>query len=200
MKPVYYLVLAAGVSSRFGRNKLVEVVMGRPVVARVVEAGLKAGLRDVVVVTGHFRQETMEALKGLTFTEVYNPEYMGGMSTSVRAGVRFIHGQAQAAVVMPGDMAFMEAEVIRPVLEAYMRSKKPVTVATYGGRSGHPIIFDEAIFHELLSIDEQGRGMKAVVERHRNEVERVEVGTPRALLDIDVPQDIERAKVELGLA
>ena len=51
------VVLAGGQSRRMGeRNKLLLEVNGRPMVRHVVEAALEAGLREVVIVTGHERQ------------------------------------------------------------------------------------------------------------------------------------------------
>lgn len=52
MKPIYLMVLAAGLSSRFGRNKLVETIDGMPIVERVVRTGQGAGLKATMAVTG----------------------------------------------------------------------------------------------------------------------------------------------------
>ena len=200
MKPIFFIVLAAGTSSRYGRNKLVELVDGKPMVARVVEAGLGSGLQDVVVVTGHEREVVLEALKSYKFEEVFNADYLSGMSTSVKAGVGSVKDRARAVVVCPGDMAFMDAAVVRAVVERYERSPSAIVVATYKGRNAHPILFDASLFADLLRISEGSRGMKEVVERHADRTAKVEVGTPKALLDIDYRTDWGRVRKELGSA
>lgn len=198
MKPIYLMVLAAGLSSRFGRNKLIELIDGVPIVARVVRAGQEAGLKNTVVVTGHERGRVLEALSTLQFEEVHNSDYFQGMSTSIRAGVSYLQGKARAIVISPGDMAFTEARLFDIVLAEFARSPNDIVVATYKGRSGHPILLSESTFDDLMHISEAKRGMKEVVQGHRGRTTYVETSTPRALLDIDYEEDFARAAKELG--
>jgi molybdenum cofactor cytidylyltransferase len=191
------MVLAAGLSSRFGRNKLVEQVDGVPIVARVVRAGQEAGLRNTVVVTGHERERVVQALATLQFEEVHNPDYSQGMSTSIRAGVGYLKDKARAIIISPGDMAFTEARLFDVLLAEFARSPNAIVVATYRGRSGHPILFNESTFDDLMQITEEKRGLKEVVQANKARTTYVETSTPRALLDIDYQEDFARAAKEL---
>ena len=57
------LVLAAGTSSRMGRQKLLLPLGGRPLVAHAVDAALRAGcLEDVVVVVGRDAEDVERAV------------------------------------------------------------------------------------------------------------------------------------------
>src|SRR5262245_50941203 len=58
------VVLAAGASSRMGRQKLLLPIGGAPLVRRVVAAVCGAGFDDVLVVTGFAHEEVMSALEG----------------------------------------------------------------------------------------------------------------------------------------
>ncbi len=199
MKPIYLMVLAAGLSTRFGRNKLIELIDGVPIVARVVLAGQKAGLKYTVVVTGHERERVLEALSALRFEEVHNLEYFQGMSTSIRAGVGYLKDRARAIVISPGDMAFTEPRLYDIVLAEFARSKNDIVVAAYKGRSGHPILFNDSTFDDLMEISEERRGMKEVVQKYRETTTYVETASQRALLDIDYQEDFARAAKELEL-
>jgi molybdenum cofactor cytidylyltransferase len=197
LKPIYLVVLAAGLSTRFGRNKLVEPVDGIPMVARVVKAGQDAGLKNTVVVTGHDRDKVLAALSSFKLEEVFNEEYVKGMSTSIRAGVAHVREKARAVAITPGDMAFITPRLFQVVLDEYSRARNHIIVATYKGRSGHPILFDSHTFADLLSISETKRGMKEVVQKFRESTTYVDTSTPRALLDIDYETDFRRASREL---
>ena len=199
LKPIYFVVLAAGLSVRFGRNKLVEKVDGIPIVAHVVQAGQGAGLDHTVVVTGHERERVVQALSGFNFEEVHNPDYVQGMSTSLKAGARYVKDKAHAIVISPGDMAFATPHLYRVVLDEFARSRNDIVVASYHGRNGHPILLDSNTFDDLLQISEEKRGLKEVIEKHRNAITYVETSTPRALLDIDYESDFQRAANELKL-
>jgi molybdenum cofactor cytidylyltransferase len=57
------------------------------------------------------------------------------------------------------------------------------------------VLFDRTLFPELLAVTGD-QGGRAVIARHGDEVERVEVGEAAALLDVDTRRDYERAVEE----
>jgi len=63
--PIAGVVLAAGLSSRMGRNKLLFDLGGRSVVHAVVEVALCAGLDPVLVVLGHEADAVRASVDGL---------------------------------------------------------------------------------------------------------------------------------------
>jgi molybdenum cofactor cytidylyltransferase len=195
-KDVFVIVLAAGMSTRYGKNKLLEIIDGRPLIRGVAEAVIRAGLKPVVVV-GHEKEKVLDVLKGLEFESVENRNYKEGMSTSVKAGVAHVKERARALMVLPGDVAFIKPEQIRAVLEEYSKTKAPIVIPTYKGRGGHPILFDKSLFGELLQITEEGRGLKSVVKKHEKRVHWIEVGTARILVDIDTQEDLSKRVKEL---
>ncbi|MEM3487787.1 MAG: hypothetical protein QW191_05930, partial [Conexivisphaerales archaeon] len=57
-------------------------------------------------------------------------------------------------------------------------------------RGGHPILFDVKLRSELLSIKEETRGLKEMVQRHGDQVYKIEVGTPAVIHDVDIRDDL----------
>ena len=195
-KGIYTIILAAGMSTRFGRNKLLEPIDGKPLIRGVVEAAVRAGTETVVVV-GYEKEKIIEALRGLKLEIVFNPDFKEGMSTSVKAGVRNVINRAKAVMILPGDVAFIKPEQIRLVLEAYLSSKKPIVIPSYKGRGGHPILFDSSLFNDIMSISERGRGLKEVVKKHADKISYIEAGTARILVDIDTQEDLVKRVREI---
>lgn len=187
------VVLAAGLSTRFGENKMLYPIDGEPMVRKVVKTALSSSVDEVVVVVGFEAQKVKAALNDLNCKLVENPAYAtGGQSSSVRCGVKAIREDAEAVVILPADVAFIEAKVIDMVVEKHKVEKPKIVVASYNSRPGHPILFDRSLIPEILAIDEAGYGLKAVVNRHRSEVVYVEAGTPDVLLDIDRKTDLKK--------
>jgi molybdenum cofactor cytidylyltransferase len=187
------VVLAAGMSTRFGENKMLYPIDDEPMVRRVVNTALSSSVDEVIVVVGFEAEKVKEALKGLRCRIVENPDYaIGGQSSSVKCGVRHINEKADAVIILPGDVAFIDATVINKVVEEYRRRKAKIIVAAHRGKPGHPILFDRSLIPEILTIDEAGYGLKAVVNRHKAEVVYVEANTPNVLLDIDRKADLNR--------
>ena len=190
------VVLAAGSSTRMGRNKLLLDLGGEAVVRRSVRAAVEAGVDRVVVVLGHEAEGVGAALAGLSHVAVMNPDHAQGVGTSLHLGVAQAATEARAIVVVLADMPFVTADMIRTVVERYRATGAPLVVSRYGEVEAPPVLYDRALFAELLSVPGE-RCAKQVRSRHRHEAEVV-AWPEEALRDIDVALDYERARARLG--
>ena len=189
------VVLAAGTSSRMGRNKLLLPLGGTSVLRRAVATAREAALDPVVVVLGHQSERALSELAGVACTPVVNPEYALGMNTSVRAGVSAVPEDVSAAVLMLADMPFVTADMLRTLVERHHVAAAPLVVSTYGDVLAPPILYGRALFGELRALDGDGCG-KRVVKAHRSEA--IEVPWPEsALADLDLPEDVDRVRTRI---
>src|SRR3989442_6174656 len=186
------VVLAAGTSSRMGKNKLFLPLGGKSVLGRAVGTAAGAGLDPVLVVLGHESDRAAAELADLSFTKVLNAEYARGMNTSVRAGISAVPADASGAVLMLADMPFVTAGMLRELIDRYRAADAPLVVSTYGDVLAPPILYGRALFGELRALDGDGCG-KRVVKAHRAEAIEVE-WPPAALTDLDLPEDVERVR------
>lgn len=186
------IILAAGYSKRFGRNKLLEPIAGKPMIRWTVEATLNSMINEVVVVLGFEAERVYEVIKDLKCRVMVNPEYDVGMSSSVKCGVRSIMSRSEAAVIIPGDYPFIEVETINNVIEKYRETHAPIIIATYNGRRGHPILIGRELFQEVLEINEENMGLKAVIRKYENEIVYADAKGMGAITDIDSPEDLEK--------
>ncbi len=190
------VVLAAGSSTRMGRNKLLLHLGGESLVRRAVRAAAAAGVDPVVAVLGHEEPRVRAELDGLPCVIIVNPDHARGVDTSLQAGVRRAAAAADAIVVVLADMPFVTAAMIATLVERHRATGAPLVVSRYGDVQAPPTLYGRALFPELLSIPGE-RCAKQVVRRH--EQEAVVVAWPEdALRDIDVPEDYEGARAELA--
>jgi molybdenum cofactor cytidylyltransferase len=185
------IVLAAGASTRLGRNKLFIDLEGESLLRRAVRRVSAAGLDPVIVVLGHEAERARQELVGLDCVPVLNTEYLRGVNSSVRAGIAAV-SQSAAAVVVLADMPFVTAEMIATLADRYQTSTAPLVISDYGGVNAPPMLYDRSLFEELLSMEGEGCG-KQVVKRHRHKAIAVSWPSER-LLDLDVPDDYDRVK------
>ena len=94
-------------------------------------------------------------------------------------------------MILPADVALVEASSINKVIDEYHNSKSRIVIASYRHESGHPILLDRTLFPEISQIDEATLGLKAVIDRHRAEVKYVDVGTENVLIDIDTLEEFD---------
>jgi molybdenum cofactor cytidylyltransferase len=187
------VVLAAGTSSRMGKNKLFFDLDGETVVHRAVRRAVEAGLDPVFVVLGHEAERVRDAIGTLPCQPVLNPNYSAGVNSSLKTGIQAIaNTSAAAAVVILADMPFVTSEMIATLVNEYRQSSAPLVVSDYEGVNAPPILYDRSLFHELATSEGEGCG-KHVVKRHRDEARRV-AWPQAALADLDVPEDVARLK------
>ncbi|HEX5855279.1 MAG TPA: nucleotidyltransferase family protein [Thermoanaerobaculia bacterium] len=194
------VVLAAGSSTRMGRNKLLLPIGRETVVRRAVREALEAGLDPVVVVLGHEAEEVRAELRGLPCLAVVNADHALGVGTSLRAGIAGAAAETRvgAAVVLLADMPFVTASSIRTVVEKHRVSRAPLVLSRYGDVDAPPTLYDRSLFPELLALAE-GHCGKKVVRRHAHEA-AVVASSVGALRDIDIAEDYERARADLAEA
>jgi len=186
------IVLAAGKSTRMrGRNKLLVRIGGAPMIRRVVESALSSMVDEVIVVVGWEANKIRSALRSLPCRCVVNKDFRTGQSSSVKAGLRAVTDSAEAILVLPGDVALINAHSIDMVVKAYKNRKSAIVVAAHSGRSGHPILLSKELFNEIERIDEATLGLKSIVNRHQSEVQMVETGSENVLRDVDTPEDLK---------
>ena len=176
---------------------------GRSLIIHQIVALREAGADEVVVVLGH-RSDELQARIGAN-REVYelgsvrcviNSDYALGKTTSIRAGLNGIMPGvgANGAIMMLNVDQPRSAGVIRQALDAHRSAgSKLITIPTCDGKGGHPIIVSRSLYHELIAIDEQTQGMRAVTERHREATQRVELGAPELLWDVNTPEQYQAA-------
>jgi molybdenum cofactor cytidylyltransferase len=187
------VLLAAGRSTRMGGpNKLLAVLDGKPLVRHAAEAALGSRASSVVVVTGHMAEAIEAALAGLDVTILHNPDYRDGLSTSLKAGIAAVPADAEAAVIMLGDMPRVTAATVDRLIEAYdPGSGALVVVPTAEGRRGNPTLISRRFFPDLMAVTGD-IGARQVLQGYPEAVVEVEMGIDVGL-DLDTPEALEQA-------
>jgi len=189
------VLLAAGSSTRMGRNKLLLSLGGDTVVRRAVQAAIDSGVDRVVVVLGHEADLVRPQLEGLACEVILNPDHLRGVGTSLHAGIRAA-ADADAVVVLLADMPFVTAGMIRGVVERQRATGARLVLSHYGDVQAPPTLYARALFEEVLAEPDERCG-KRIAKRHADEA--VVAPQPEsALRDLDVAEDYDGARAELG--
>ena len=189
------VILAAGRSTRMGGpNKLLAELDGKKLVRIAAEQALASKASEVVVVTGHQAELVEKALAGLNVRFVRNPEFAGGLASSVKAGIAAVPDNADGAVICLGDMPLISAGLIDRLVEAFAPDRgNLIVVPVADGRRGNPVLWSRRFFKELMTLDGD-IGARHLIAKHAEAVAEVPVEGQSAFLDIDTPQALEAAR------
>ncbi len=184
------VVLAAGKSSRMGRNKLLLEVEGRTILDRILDAIKASAVDEAVVVLGHDPGSIRPIVEAHGVSTVLNPEHEKGMTSSFQAGLREV--TADAAFLVLGDQLGLEPALLDEMVDLMVSDPGALIISpVHDGRRGHPVLFRRSLFYEILSLGE-GETMKDIVLRHEEDHKSVR-GSMWCTMDIDTPEDFERA-------
>ena len=189
------IVLAAGTSSRMGRNKMIETVAGKPMVCLSVDAALESRLDPILVVTGHEADKIDAVLAGAPVTLIHNPDYRNGLSASLQAGIAAVPGDCDGALILLGDMPGISTALIDRLIAAFDPAEgRTICVATGQGRRGHPVLWSRDFFGEIATLTGD-TGARDLLKRHTSQVMEIEAGSDAPLTDIDTLEALSSYRV-----
>ncbi|MDV6331617.1 nucleotidyltransferase family protein [Asticcacaulis sp. 201] len=169
------VVLAAGLSRRFGGNKLAADLNGKPVLRHVLDGLDTLDFAQVVVVT---RTEEGPGT-------IVNPRPEDGMGASLALGVAALTDVDGVFIVL-GDMPRIDVDLYRIMAEAL--ADADIVVPVHDGQTGHPVLFRAACFDALKSLSGDV-GARAIIRSGQYRVRQVPAG-PGIHDDIDTPVDL----------
>ena len=182
-----------------GRPKALLPWQGTTLLAHQISVLLHGGADKIVVVVGHHADELKPIMKdwaGVSWA--LNPDYAQGKTTSIRAGLDALGSNKLDAILILNVDQPRSAGTIRYLLQQHRESGKQITIPTYRGKGGHPIVMDSVLLSDLRSITEETLGVKAVVRDHGDLTHRVEAGTPEVLWDLNTPEEYQKALTSEG--
>ena len=186
MEKIGCVIMASGLARRFGSNKLLHDFHGEPVMCRILETMAAAPLAARVVVTRH--REIRDLCEARQIPVVLHdlPE----QSDTVRLGVEYL---LEACPEMTGcmfaasDQPCLTVQSVANLCAAFESAPEKIWRLSWQGTVGNPVLFPKSTFAELLNLP-VGKGGGAVVKKHPDLVDTVDVADERELVDVDTPE------------
>lgn len=186
------LVLAAGESSRMGRDKALLTYRGRTFLETIVSTLREAGIERIAVVLGHNAEQIQKGINLGGAELVINREYRRGQTSSLQAGLRALDcPDLEAIVLCLVDHPAVSSQTARTLIETFRNSKAPVVIPTFEGKRGHPVVLSRALFNELKGLKPE-EGANTIVRKYREATQFVEVPDEGILLDVDSPESYRK--------
>ena len=182
------IILAAGTSSRMGRDKALLPFRGSTFLNHLI-ALLSSKTDPLIVVLGHNAGTIRKTLPAGTRI-VVNQCYELGMLSSLQTGLRALPVEANSALFTPVDHPAVRGETIDSLIAAFHRSGQPLVIPRYEGRRGHPAILSREILDAILDLS-PGASAKDVIRSHRHHTFFLDTADPGILSDIDLPADYQ---------
>ena len=180
------ILMASGLSVRYGRNKLLERLDGREIILRAADSLLQAGFAPLAV-TRSAEVRALMARENLPCILHDGPLKADAM----RVGLQNLPPNAAGFLFMPADQPLVRPQSLRRLAEAFRRRPDRAVRLGYGDAVGSPVLFPAACRAALLGYDGDRGGMDVLRASHIP-CDVVPAAHPWELWDVDTPDDLER--------
>ena len=196
------LVLAAGLSRRFGGTKLSALYRGRPLLANVLDQIVSAReqhlLEDGVVVYRRDDLDSARLAEAAGLLAVANARAASGLSRSLQLGLDALKSsRAEWALIFLADQPTVRSDVIAALVAAARPSVDMIRPTYTGapGVPGHPVLVHRRLWDRARSLTgDQGFRTLATWSGLR----AGEILITGANPDIDTPEDLASLEAEAG--
>ncbi len=188
---VQLIYLAAGNSRRFGSNKLLYELDGKPLYRHLLERLIRICGRheswEILAVTQYdeiyddiLRMRSQE----MPVRPVFSPDSRKGASYSVRAGVAAASKEAEGYAFFVGDQPYLTEKSAERFLEEMEEKQAVLGSVRCGDTVGNPTWFSREYREELLALTGD-RGGRRILKKYPEEVVYYEIGDEGEIMDMD---------------
>lgn len=179
------ILLAAGASRRFGRDKRKLRLPNGEWAAVHCARRLRSALGEVLAVLREDDAELAAALIAIGCKVAHNPDADEGMAASIRCAVRSTEDR-DGWLVMPADLPLIGENTVRHVAERLGSASAVVPV--HDGKRGHPVGLSASFREGLLALDGD-QGARQLLQARAREVAWLDVDDPGIFRDVDREED-----------
>lgn len=183
------VVLGAGKSRRFGSDKRLFELDGKPLIQHALGLPLGLGLSTLVVLKPEDELQQRQLLGpwyGNHRLRIhYNVRAEQGMGSSLAAAADYARRRKfTALLVLLADMPYVEPDTLARLIDSIQPGM--ISVPRFNQVSGHPVLFTAPWFRQLATL-RGDRGGRALIAASPDSVSYVDVDDKGILFDIDQP-------------
>ena len=184
------ILLAAGQSKRMqGENKLLKKYKKKYLINHILKSLIKSKVNKIIIVLGYENKKIKKiALKGKKIIFVVNSQYLKGISTSIKCGLKKISKKNIGFLIAHADMPLVSKAIFNTLCLDLKNKKKEIFVPVYKKKAGNPLAFKYSMIRSLKKI-KGDRGAKKLIRSNKSKVQLVKMKSNSILIDFDQLKD-----------
>ncbi|NDY70697.1 metal-dependent phosphohydrolase [Desulfobacter hydrogenophilus] len=187
------LIPAAGLSSRMGRYKPLLPLGRTTMIGSVIALFKTAGIREIIVVTGHNHDRLAPAVEAAGARPLFNPDYASGMFSSIRTGVADLPSGITGFFLLPADTPAIRPATIGLIRRKFEEDKDALIVPAFKGETGHPPLIPARLIPAITGAHPD-TNLRQILFSDPSHIIQLPVHDRGILMDADTPDDYGRVK------
>ena len=188
MKKISIVITASGHAKRFGSNKLLAGLNGKPVIQYTFEA-IPERIEKTIVVA--WDREILALAESFGFSGVYNNDKTDDPSITVKLGMENLPEDTDGCMLLVADQPLLTKESLENLCALFDENSECICAVSENGEQRNPVIYPRFLFSEFMGLPPFERG-KAVIKKHRDILKFYEIPDSCELMDVDYIEDLEK--------
>ena len=184
------IVLAAGESRRMGMLKPLLPFDHENFLEHILNVLKSSDVDEITVVLGAKAETVKESVDLSNVSVVINEEYEKGQLSSLFAALRQISRQTRAILLCLVDHPFITSELVNDIIRKFKETASPVIIPVYNKKRGHPTLFSEVLFEDLLNAP-LDKGARYIVYSNEDKLVELDTYEKGACIGINTPEEYE---------
>ena len=188
------ILLAAGQSKRMqGENKLLKKYKKKYLINHILKSLIKSKVNKIIIVLGYENKKIKKiALKSKKIIFVFNSQYLKGISTSIKCGLKKISKKNIGFLIAHADMPLVSKIILNALCSALKNKNEEIFIPVYKKRIGNPLAFKYSMIKSLKRI-KGDRGAKKLIRSNKSKIKLMKMKSKSILIDFDQLKDFPLA-------
>lgn len=186
------LIPAAGLSSRMGRYKPLLPLGNTTMIGTVIGLFKRAGIKEIIVVTGHNHDRLAPAVETAGARPLFNPDYATGMFSSTRTGVAGLPSGIEGFFLLPADIPAVRSFTIDLIRREFEKNSQLI-IPAFKNKTGHPPLIPARLIPAITGAG-QDSNLRQILFSDKDDIIRLPVHDRGILMDADTPEGYDQVK------
>jgi len=191
------IILAAGLSQRFGSPKALAQIQGKSVIEHLQNKLLKTKVDEIVVVLGNEAKNVRSLiLENSRIRYIYNNDYLLGQTSTFQVGLSKISLNTRGVMLLPVDCPAIKQETINRLIDVFKERSPLILIPNFNGQKGHPPIFHRNLIKKYLSL-KPDQGINSVAHDYEQQTIFFDVNDSGVIASFNTKAELEQIKSEI---
>lgn len=185
------VIMASGLSRRYGKNKLFELFNGKTFLQHILDITDNIFSKRIVVTRS---EEAAEYCRLRSIPVILHT--LPGRNDTIKLGVSCLH-EMDELMFCPCDQPLLTKKSLKKMLDFAPLSDDFILRLGYKNRAGAPVLFSKKYFPELCSLPDK-KGGSYLIRKYPSKVHIIQAQNVCELLDADTPENLSLLKAYLA--
>ncbi len=181
------IIPAAGLSTRMHEYKPLLKIGKITIIEHTIEIFKKCNINDIIVVTGHNRENIEPVIQNAGARSVFNKNFNTGMLSSIQTGVKKLYCESSGFLLLPVDIPLVRPSTLKSIISIAKKNQKHIIIPKFNKEPGHPPFIPAWLIPKILKLKDDSN-LGTLLLSLKEHQKKLTVHDSTILMDADTPK------------